>query len=125
MRRVGLQLALSVAGAVRCVAAPLPPAELVLNCYVAQSGDLSIGQFVRHLEIFPDRGIVSIADGLRGAAPQFIGNGKLVAFDAKRIVYDFASPRSGGRTEIDRTTGALLYHGDRALVRGSCQASEL
>ena len=106
-------------------AGPLPPAALVLNCYLAQSGDLGMGQFVRHLEIFPDRGIVSVADGLRGAAPQFLGNGRLVTFDAKHIVYDFASPRSGGRTEIDRQTGALQYQGDRAAVRGSCQVSEL
>lgn len=97
----------------------------MLNCYVAQSGDLTLGQFVRHLEIFPDRGIVSISDGLGGAPPQFVGNGRLVTFDAVRIIYDFASPRSGGRTEIDRKTGILLYHGDRALVRGSCQPSEL
>ncbi len=103
----------------------MPSAQLVLNCYVAQSGDLAIGQFVRHLEIFPDRGIVSVSDGLGGAPPQFIGNGKLVTFDAAHIVYDFASPRSGGRTEIDRKTGTPLYHGDRALVRGSCQPSEL
>ncbi|MDP9095253.1 MAG: hypothetical protein M3N26_01635 [Pseudomonadota bacterium] len=106
-------------------AAPLPQAELVLNCYVSQSGDLGLGQFVRHLEIFPDRGIVSISDGVRGSPPQFVGNGRLVAFDAKRIVFEFASPRSGGRTEIDRASGALSYTGDRAAVRGSCQTSEL
>ena len=93
----------------------MPQAQLVLNCYVAQSGDLSLGQFVRHLEIFPDRGIVSVSDGLGGAAPRFVGNGKLITFDAAQIVYDFASPHSGGRTEIDRKTGTLLYHGDRAL----------
>ena len=106
-------------------AAPLPPPELVLNCYVSQSGDLAMGQFVRHLEIFPDRGIVSVADGLNGGPPRFIGNGKLIAFDASKVVFDFASTTSGGRTEIDRHSGTLLYHGDRALVRGSCQASEL
>ena len=106
-------------------AAPQPGAQLVLNCYVAQSGDLALGQFVRHLEIFPDRGIVSISDGLGGAPPSFVGNGKLITFDANQIVYDFASPRSGGRTEIDRKTGTLLYHGDRAVVRGSCQPSQL
>lgn len=118
-------MALVGAGLAVGAAAPLPPAELVLNCYLAQSGDLGIGQFVRHLEIFPDRGIVSISDGVRGAPPQFIGNGKLVTLDAKRVVFDFASPRSGGRTEIDRATGALAYRGDRAAVRGSCQPSEL
>lgn len=118
-------LALAGATLLAGAAAPLPPAELVLNCYLAQSGDLGIGQFVRHLEIFTDRGIVSISDGMRGAPPQFVGNGKLVAFDAKHVVFDFASPRSGGRTEIDRATGALNYRGDRAAVRGSCQPSEL
>lgn len=106
-------------------AAPLPRAQVVLNCYVSQSGGLAIGQFVRHLEVFPDRGIVSISDGLGGASPQFIGNGKLITFDAAQIVYDFASARSGGRTEIDRKTGMLLYHGGSADVRGSCQPSEL
>ena len=117
-------IALVAAAASLCAAAP-PPAALALNCYVAQSGDLSIGQFVRHLDFFPDRGIVAIADGMHGGAPQFVGNGKLVTFDAKHIVFDFASPRSAGRTEIDRATGALMYQGDHALVRGSCQASEL
>lgn len=106
-------------------AAPPPPAALVLNCYVSQSGDLGLGQFVRHLEVFPDRGIVSVADGVRGEAPRFIGNGRLIAFDANRVVYDFASSTSGGRTEIDRHAGTLLYSGDRARVRGSCQASKL
>ena len=120
-----LATAVALAAPTALAAAPLPPAQLVLNCYVAQSGDLTLGQFTRHLEIFPDRGIVSISDGLSGAPPRFIGNGKLVTFDAAHIVYDFASPRSGGRTEIDRKTGALLYHGDRAVVRGSCQPSEL
>lgn len=106
-------------------AAPSPKAELVLNCYLTQSGDLGMGQFVRHLQIFPDRGIVSIADGVRGAPPTYVGAGRLVAFDAKHVVYDFASPRSGGRTEIDRTTGVLTYRGDRAAVSGTCQPSEL
>jgi hypothetical protein len=124
MRRV-LALLSALGAPLVLAAAPLPPAQLVLNCYVAQSGDFMLGQFVRHLEIFPDRGVVSVSDGLGGAPPQFIGNGRLVAFDAARVVYDFASPRSGGRTEIDRKTGTLLYHGDRALVRGSCQRSEL
>lgn len=118
-------VALAGAGFLVGAAAPLPAAELVLNCYLAQSGDLGIGQFVRHLEVFPDRGIVSISDGMRGGPPQFVGNGKLVAFDAKHVVFDFASPRSGGRTEIDRATGTLAYRGDRAAVRGSCQPSEL
>ena len=125
MKRL-LACAIALGAPTLLAAAPLPPpAQLVLNCYVAQSGDLTLGQFVRHLEIFPDRGIVSISDGLGGAPPQFVGNGRLVTFDAVRIIYDFASPRSGGRTEIDRKTGILLYHGDRALVRGSCQPSEL
>ena len=96
-----------------------------MNCYLTQSGDLGIGQFVRHLEVFPDRGIVGISDGLRGSAPQFVGNGRLVTFNAKRVVFDFASPRSGGRTEIERATGTLVYRGDRAAVRGSCQPAEL
>ena len=117
--------ALLVFWPVALAAAPTAPPALVLNCYVAQSGDLTLGQFVRHLEIFPDRGIVSISDGLRGGPPQFIGNGKLVAFDAARVVFDFASPRSDGRTEIDRRSGTLLFHGDRALVSGSCQPSTL
>ena len=118
-------LALAGAALLISAAAPLPRAELVLNCYLIQSGDLGMGQFVRHLEVFPERGIVSIADGIRGSAPQYIGAGRLIAFDAKHVVYDFASPRSGGRTEIDRLTGALSYRGDRAAVSGSCQPSEL
>ena len=121
-----MRLRLALVGALAAgAAAPLPPAELVLNCYLTQSGDLGIGQFVRHLEVFPDRGIVGISDGLRGSAPQFVGNGRLVTFDAKRVVFDFASPRSGGRTEIERATGTLVYRGDRAAVRGSCQPAEL
>ena len=106
-------------------AAPGPQGDLVLNCYVTQSGDLSVGQFVRHLVIFPTRGIVSISDGIGGAPPSFVGNGRLITLDATRVVFDFASPRSAGRTEIDLRTGALAYEGDRARVRGSCQRSEL
>ena len=121
IRSVTLLAAAAALGA----AAPPPQAALVLNCYVAQSGDLSIGQFVRHLEIFPDRGIVAIADAMRGGTPQFIGNGKLITFDAKHVVFDFASPRSGGRTDIDRETGALTFQGGSAVVRGSCQPSQL
>lgn len=118
-------LALAPLAILLMAAAAAAPGDLVLNCYVAQSGDLSMGQFVRHLVIRPSRGVVSISDGIGGAPPSFVGNGRLLSFDATRVVFDFASPRSAGRTEIDLRTGALAYDGDRARVRGSCQRSEL
>ena len=105
-------------------AAPAKP-DLVLDCYVVQSSDIGLGQFVRHLVVRPDRAVVVIADGLRGAAPRWVGNGRLVSLDADRLIYDFASSLSAGRTEIDRHTGAFSYSDGRSVVRGSCQQSSL
>ena len=107
------------------VAAPARDADLVMDCYVVQSNGLSLGQFVRHLEVHQDRGVVTIADSVRGAAPRFIGNGQLVTLDAERLIYDFASSSSAGRTEIDRRTGDFLYSDGRAIIRGTCQQSAL
>ena len=100
-------------------------APTVLNCYVVQSSALGLGQFVRHLRIDKETGVVSISDGLRGGAVRFIGNGQLVAFDAARIVFDYESAESSGRTTIDRRSGRLLYRDGRATVSGSCQPGEL
>ncbi len=101
-------------------------AEFVLDCYLDQSGQLGIGQFVRHLQVYPGRGIVSIADGPRGgAAPRFVGNGRLVVLDAARLIFDFESPSSTGRTEIDRRSGAFRYADGRTVISGSCQPSSL
>ena len=102
---------------------PEPP--LVLNCYVVQSGDLTLGQFVRHLEVHPDRGIVSVSDAMQGRSPRWLGNGKLVTLDADHLVYDFASTLSAGRTEIDRRSGNFTYNDGRTVIEGSCQPSTL
>ena len=106
-------------------AAPAPPAGLVLDCYVEQTGRLGLGPFVRHLQVDPERGVVSIADGLRGGAPQFLGNGRLIALDPARLVFDFASTASAGRTTIDRRSGAFRYEDGRIVITGTCQESTL
>ncbi len=106
-------------------ASPAPPATLVLDCYVIQSDNVGLGQFVRHLEVDRARNVVSIADGMRGGAPRFVGNGRVVTLDAERLVYDFASTSSAGRTEIDRRSGAFLYRDGRTVLSGTCQTSQL
>lgn len=106
-------------------AAPAQPANLVLNCYLVETGRLGLGQFVRHLEVRPARSLVVIADGLRGGPPRWVGNGHLVALDANRLVYDFASSLSAGRTEIDRRSGAFHYSDGRTAITGTCQPSGL
>ncbi len=107
------------------IAAPAAKPDLVLDCYVTQSSNVELGQFVRHLEVRPSRATVVIADGLRGGAPRYVGNGKLIALDDDRVVYDFASSMSAGRTQIDRRTGAFNYSDGRTVVRGTCQQSAL
>ncbi|MDP9096397.1 MAG: hypothetical protein M3N26_07605 [Pseudomonadota bacterium] len=105
-------------------AAP-PQAALALDCYVTQSDSLGLGPFVRHLDVIPERRVVTIADGLHGATPRFVGNGRLITLDADRLVFDFASTRSAGRTEIDRRSGAFRYLDGRVVLSGTCQASSL
>ena len=107
------------------LAAPAAPPDLVMNCYLTQSSDVGLGQFVRHIEVRSERAAVIIADGLRGGAPRWLGNGKLVALDAERLIYDFASQASAGRTLIDRRTGAYSYSDGRNVVRGTCEQSRL
>lgn len=107
------------------VAVPASQPDLVMDCYVTQSSNVGLGQFVRHIEVRPGRAVVVIADGLRGGAPRWVGNGRLVALDADRLIYDFASSTSAGRTQIDRRTGAFSYSDGRNVVRGTCEQSGL
>ena len=102
---------------------PLPSLvpNIIIDCYVVQSSSIGLGQFVRHLQIDGARRTVSVSDGLRGGAPRFLGDGRLVALDSDHIVFDFATANSAGRTEIDRRTGAFRYNDGRTLVRGSCR----
>lgn len=104
------------------VAAPAPP-DLAMDCYVMQSSNVGLGQFVRHLQVRPESALVVIADGLRGGTLRWVGNGRLVSLDQDRLVYDFESSLSAGRTEIDRRTGAFRYNDGRSVVRGTCQQS--
>ena len=117
--------ALPIVVTAQLVAAQAAQPDLVMDCYVTQSSNVGLGQFVRHIEVRPARAVVVIADGLRGGAPKFIGNGRLVTLDADRLVYDFASSASAGRTQIDRRTGAFSYSDGQSVVRGTCQASAL
>ena len=112
-------------GPVLLAATPAPAAGLVLDCYVVQSGDLSLGQFVRHIEVHADSGIVTVADSLRGGPLRFLGNGQLVSLDATQLVFDVATSASSGRTEIDRRSGAYVYNDGRVVIRGTCQPSAL
>lgn len=102
-------------------ASPSTAPELVVDCYVVQSSSMGLGQFVRHLRVQPSRGVVSVSDGLRGGAPRFLGDGRLVILDANRLVFDFASATSSGRTEIDRRSGAFVYRDGRNVIQGSCR----
>ena len=102
-------------------AGPAAAPDLVVDCYVVQSSSIGLGQFLRHLRVQPSRGVVSVSDGLRGGAPRFLGDGRLVTFDATRLVFDFASTTSAGRTEIDRRTGAFVYRDGRTVIQGTCQ----
>lgn len=122
-------LAALTLGPVLLAAAPAPApgagSDLVLDCYVVQSGDLSVGQFVRHIEVHVGSGTVSVADSLRGGPLRFLGNGQLISLDATRLVFDVASPASSGRTEVDRRSGAYVYNDGRVVIRGTCQPSVL
>ncbi len=102
-------------------AGPSKAPDLVVDCYLVQSSSVGLGQFVRHLRVQPSRGVVSVSDGLRGGAPRFLGDGRLVTFDADRLVFDFASAGSSGRTEIDRRSGAFRYGDGRTVIQGTCQ----
>lgn len=115
----------SVLASAQLIAAPPPAPDLVLNCYVTQSSNTGLGQFVRHIEVRPGRDVVVIADGVRGRALRWVGNGTLVSLDPDRLVYDFASSTSAGRTEIDRHTGAFSYNDGKSVVRGTCEQSGL
>lgn len=104
---------------------PRPPSDLVLDCYVVQYGSASAGQFVRHLQVHPGRGVVSVSDSVRGRAPRFIGDGHLVTLDSQRLIYDFGSSTSSGQTTVDRTTGAFLYRDGRNVISGTCHEGGL
>jgi hypothetical protein len=104
---------------------PAKQQDLVLDCYVTQSDRLRLGQFVRHLEVRPGQELVVIADELRGGPLRWVGNGRLVSLDADRLVYDFESSNSAGRTEIDRRTGAFIYRDGRSVISGTCEPSGL
>ncbi len=116
-------------GSIALVAAPsrMPqaPTDLVLDCYVVQYGNASAGQFVRHLHVHPERGVVSISDSVRGRGPRFIGDGHLVTLDSERLVYEFGSTASSGQTTVDRRSGTFLYRDGRNVISGSCREGGL
>lgn len=112
-------------GPVLLAAAPAAPPELVLDCYVVQSGDFGLGQFVRHIEVHAGSGRVTVSDSLRGGPLRFLGDGRLVSLDPAWLVFDVASPQSSGRTQIDRRSGAYSYSDGRVVVSGTCQQSAL
>ena len=114
-------LAALIAAPFLLAAGPTAAPPLVIDCYVVQSSSIGIGQFVRHLRVQPARGVVSVSDGIRGAAPRFLGDGRLITLDPARLVFDFASTTSSGRTEIDRRSGAFVYRDGRTVIQGTCQ----
>lgn len=105
--------------------APAAAPDVVIDCYLTQSSAIQLGQFVRHLRVQPKRGVVSISDGVRGGTVRFLGDGHIVSFDADRLVYDFASYSSSGRTVIDRKTGGFQYSDGHSSITGSCQEGGL
>lgn len=116
---------LLLAAAIALTAGPAASSRtLVLNCYLRQFGVGGIVDFVRHLD-FDGAGGVGISDDL-GAGFVYLGRGRLLRSDKLRIAFDFASPLSAGRTEIDRRTGMFRYTGGAfTAITGTCAVSPM
>ena len=98
--------------------------EIVLNCYLFQSGSGSSGQFVRRIEVDTQAGTVAIADDTTRSGFKPLGAyGKVVTVDDDSIVFDFSSSRSSGRTTIDRHAGTYAFTDGRIVLRGTCSPS--
>jgi hypothetical protein len=98
--------------------------DIVLNCYLFQSGSGASAQFVRRVDVDTQAGTVAIADDTNRTGFKAIGvYGKVVTADDDSIVFDFSSSRSSGRTTIDRHAGTYAYTDGRIVLRGSCSPS--
>lgn len=115
----GAALALTIAAS-----DPARAGDVVLNCYLFQSGSGTSAQFIRRLDIDTKSGTVAIADDFDRTGFKPLGAyGKLVTADDDSIVFDFASPRSSGRTTIDRRAGTYYFTDGRIVARGNCAPS--
>ena len=115
----GAALALGLA-----VAAPARAGDIVLNCYLFQSGSGPGSQFIRRLDIDSKSGTVAIADDTTRTGFKPLGAyGKIVTLDDASIVFDYASSRSSGRTTVDRKAGTYYYTDGRIVDRGTCTPS--
>jgi hypothetical protein len=117
-------LALGFAAGV-ALAAPARAGDILLNCYLLQSGAGRALRFVRRLDIDSRSRSVAIADdldrtGFRGRDAY----GRLVSADADRIVFDYTSFDSSGRTTIDRRSGTYFFSDGRIVLRGNCVATD-
>lgn len=113
--------ALALLGA---MAGPAWAGDVVLNCYLVQTGSGTSGQFIRRVDVDTKAGTVAIADDFDRTGFKPLGAyGKVVTADDDSIVFDFASPRSSGRTTIDRKAGTYHFTDGRVVARGNCVPS--
>jgi hypothetical protein len=107
-------------------AAPARAESFVLICYLYYSGSGSTGQFTRRLDIDKAAKRVAIADDTNRTGFKPLGYyGTLVTADENTIVFDYASPRSIGRTTINRRDGTATFSDQHVVGRGTCSPSEL
>jgi hypothetical protein len=100
--------------------------QIVLICYFYRSGSGTTGQFIRRLDIDTTDKRVAIADDLDRTGFKPLGYyGTLVSADEDTIVFDYASPRSSGRTTINRRDGTATFSDQRIVARGTCSPSQL
>lgn len=117
-------LLLGAALALALATRPARAGDIVLNCYIFQTGSGTSAQFIRRLDIDSKSGTVAIADDTDRTGFKPLGAyGKLVNADESSIVFDFASTRSSGRTTIDRKAGTYYYTDGRVVARGDCKPS--
>ncbi len=114
---------LTLAAVVACMGAARA-SDLVLVCYLRQSGGGVPSSFIRRVEIDVKDATVSLADS-PGAGFLPLGYyGRLVTMDKNTIVFDYASPTSSGRSTINRTDGAFFFTDQKSVTRGTCATSE-
>ena len=113
---------LLLAAALALSPVPASARDLVLICYLRQFASGAAIDFIRRLDFEPG-GTVGIADDL-GSGFQYLGRARLLRSDKLVIAFDFASPLSAGRTQIDRRTGAFHYSGEAfTSISGTCSVS--
>jgi len=121
-RRAALLAGIALASA--GVGSPARAGDIILNCYLVQSGSGTSARFIRRLDIDTKSGTVAIADDYNRTGFKPLGAyGKLVNADDDTIVFDYASSQSSGRATVDRKAGTYSYSDGRIVARGNCVPS--